>query len=64
MSYKNRQEFNRQILGKIAMQIEECPEERFTQILFNMGINEFQEVGVSLKDKYNEESETTFNNIK
>lgn len=62
--------YNQQIVDRLKSYLYQNQDVRFTQALFNLGINENLRVENSnqtlqvLKDKYNEESEITFKNLK
>lgn len=68
-----REEANFKIVTLIANYCYKNPEIRFTQALFNLGINEFEKPHYifgdgtkknNLKDKYNEESTETLKKLK
>ena len=62
----NRLENNLKILEKLKVIVENNPELRFHQLLFNSGINEFENrtyEGLTLKDKYSEESQKTLEKL-
>lgn len=52
---KKRQESNRLILGKLSEYIEKYPDIRFGQLLANLRIIQYTDVG-SVMDPWNEES--------
>jgi len=66
-----RQEANIKICKILKDYCEQNPDVRFTQALFNLGINEFKTMldldstidRTCLKDKYDEESEVTLKNL-
>lgn len=47
-----RLEANRKILEKIQQRIEECPDLRFGQILWSLGILEFKKIDNFTEDMY------------
>lgn len=63
----NRQEYNRRILERLRNRIETSSDERFCQILINMGIIsiDYHEDGTMTlpKDPFFEESRTTWNKL-
>ncbi len=62
-----RQEANKLILELIKRYVEECPDQRFGQILFNLKINEFQNSQdplEGLRDIYGDESETILRRLR
>lgn len=66
MSYKERHRYNRMILKELEKEIENAPEQRFWQLLFNLSvINGFPtfDGGFTIMDEYNRESEQIYNRI-
>lgn len=66
MSYKERHRYNRLILKEIEQEIENAPDQRFWQLLFNLSvINGFptSNGGFTIMDEYNRESEDIYNRI-
>lgn len=57
--------YNKAILAKLQRLIEEHPEQRFTQLLWNVGIfrTESEDANSRIVDTYNEESEITWKNM-
>jgi len=63
----NRQEANRKILKELEKNIEKYPDQRFTQLLFNMNIVEHGKgspEGYYWRDTYNKESEETLRDLR
>lgn len=59
-----RYEDNLQILDLIKLYLQNNKEQRFTQVLYNLGIVESLECGVSFKDNYHIESNKTLEIVK
>ena len=57
----NRQEYNLKIINKLQQYFIDNPDIRFFQALWNLNI--IETVNVKIKDKYNEESKVTYNNL-
>ena len=60
----NRQEANRKILNLLSAAVEQCPNQRFHQILQNLGINLIDVTEFKCLDQFYEESEDTLDRIK
>lgn len=58
-----RYENNVKILKHIAKYIDNNPQQRFIQILWNLGIINRNEYDLSIEDKYCEESEITLKKL-
>ena len=61
----NRRDYNREIIGKLSELVEEYPDFRFGQILFNFVLAHFQsEFGqICIDDPFYEEPEITLERI-
>lgn len=54
---------NMQIIKLLEKYLTENKQQRFTQALYNLGVVESLELGVSFKDNYHEESNTTLEKV-
>lgn len=64
----NRQDYNRLILDRLHLVVEENPDLRFGQILWNLGILDWEEMTdyratPIIRDIYNDESENIYKNL-
>lgn len=59
-----RYEDNLQILDLIKLYLQNNKEQRFTQALYNLGVVESLECGISYKDNYHVESSKTLEIVK
>jgi hypothetical protein len=62
MSYRKRQEFNRLLLKLLTEVVENNPDLRFNQILYNLDIDAYDVMGSGSLDS-SEESEETFKRV-
>ena len=65
----NRQDYNRLILDKLHLIVEENPDLRFGQILWNLGILNWEErtdyrATPIIRDIYNDESKDIYENLR
>ena len=60
----NRQEYNRKIVNYLASVVEQCPEWRFGQILYNTMTIVRKNDTLDIKDPFYEESYETYKRIK
>jgi hypothetical protein len=59
--YQTRSHYNNKILDILRQYVDNCPEMRFGQIIFNLGIVQRTENGIM--DPFFEESEKMYNRI-
>lgn len=64
---KNRQEYNKKIIEKLSKMVEEQPDTRFWQLLYNANIirSSYHELSSSYQvlDDYNKESEEIYKQL-
>ena len=59
----NRQEYNRKIISKLNKIVEEYPDLRFGQILWNCGILYWEDNKYRVHDPYSDESRDIWNRM-
>lgn len=59
----NRQEYNRKIISKLNKMVEEYPDLRFGQILWNCGILYWEDNNYKVHDPHSDESRDIWNRM-